>query len=261
MTDIDLGFNPFQPRDKFGMWVHGAGKIAAALKSAEPGTTYRDYNPSVGEGVHYDRIGDGRVYTKRSDGNWDAALASGKDAGLHLGVHTDAQILRKHGSKGFVQTKKDRMIEHDQKMNKVPKSLRRILSDPYYKDAGTEAAWRKSYDRNLSTTFTGEEIDLDWTEWNRTHGKGAASTGTRATSKSTPAKGNSRAALEIKRFKASTGLKSTNGKIGPEALAILKRRAATGHLRAAAILAASRGNVSRANKIEAARRAKHAIAK
>lgn len=261
MTEIDLAFNPLQPRDPDGKWARGHG-LTSVLKAAEPGSTFET---------------DGKTFTSNWDGNWSGPGAASplssddlsKAFGKGLVRSPDDQRVhrsRVQGKRDLAALRAKSVVKAQPKPSvkaKIAKSIKDYLNGTESFDPNTDPAnpfrmpakpGEKGYKPQLhpgwqlSVPETGREIDLDWTEWNRTH-KGGAKGG--------PAKRNTRAKSEIARFKESAGLKG-NAKLGPEAMAALKRRAKmAGHLRAKAILAASRGNTGRANKIEAARKAQH----
>lgn len=210
MTDLDLGFNPLEPRDKDGQWVHGGG-LWDALSKAKPGDTFEA--PS------------GETYEKTWQSNkWKTGttFAKGED-------------ILKH-KKGYLRTPEQQRRKKDKKMAKRDEA---------------KLALRLLQNKDLAT-YLGEEIDLDWTNWNKGHKKGSTSL-KKAGPIHSPAAGNARAKVEVKRFKQSAGLQGNNAVLGHAAMKVLKRRAQkSGHFRAKAILAASRGNVARAQKFERA---------
>jgi hypothetical protein len=123
MTDIDLGFNPFEPRDKFGRWIKGVG-LRDTLNEVEPGAKFRTES--------------GTIYTKDNLGGW--ADAYGRKA--------TAKGFEALGQKGFLQTVDDVQRQHNALM--AARDQMRLASKTKGKKRTTSLSTERSGDVDLA---------------------------------------------------------------------------------------------------------------
>lgn len=221
-AEIDLGFNPLEPRDKFGQWVRGTGAVKSALSKAQGGSVFES------KGVKWTRGADDIWFPNKDSINYSESRS--------------AEQIAVDFTHGILRSPDDLRIQRDQAMNVSDKrSLARKAKKQ--KDAHGLLARLKSGSPVINTFLANEDlrdlIDLAMAE-SASGGRG------RIARRDTAMSGrirNKRASTMISNFQKAHGLKVTGEIDSPTKRAAAKAATAGAgkNLRGHAVLDIAKG--------------------